>query len=95
MPIEVYVITPADVLITFVAFVVIACVAVALTALVVLPGRRTRVSESDPVEAVRTVELPRQRHGGLRTAGTIHASQYQRPSVDGPTVVIDRAGVDR
>ena len=96
-PIEVYTITPGDYFRWVAAWTVVTLLAVGFAAWVFLPrgeddGASTPV-ETDSPESAETVELPRRR-SGLRTAPTIHAPQYHRPS-DDATVVIERVETRR
>lgn len=87
-PIQVIVVTPGQFLIGFAVWVAITLAAVAFGVWVFGGGRRDDYTGVvDSVEAAQTQELPR-RLSRPRT-GTIHASQYQRPVVDEPTVVIE------
>ncbi|MFD6565326.1 hypothetical protein [Micromonospora profundi] len=94
-PIEVYTFTPGDYARWVFAWMGVTLLAVAFTAWVLWPRRESDVpAEVDSPEAADTVELPRRR-SGLRTAGTIHAPQYQRSADDDATVAFERAETRR
>lgn len=90
MPVEVYVITPADYLGAVAAWFGVTLLATGFAVWVFWPEKTPPPVEVDAPEAVKTVELPRR--SGPRT-GTIHAPQYRRSDDD--TVVIEQAGTRR
>lgn len=92
-PIELYLITPMDVLRTFAVFLVIVAAAVGGTVWVMRPERAAArdLDAIDSVEAAETVPLPRP-GDRPRTGGALHVPQYQRAAVDDNTVVIRVGG---
>ncbi|MER7331601.1 MULTISPECIES: hypothetical protein [unclassified Micromonospora] len=90
-PIEVYFVTAEDVLVAFVAWVVVTLAAVWFAVWVLRP-RPADTTPAESRECAETVELPRPRSHGPRT-GTIHAPQYQRAAAntaDDDTVFIEQ-----
>ncbi|MEU7980533.1 hypothetical protein AB0B63_18615 [Micromonospora sp. NPDC049081] len=90
MPVELYVVTPRDLLVAWIAWVVITLAAVGFAVLVLRQPPACPVCGGvDSPESARTVELPRNRVRGPRT-GSLHGPVHRPDLADAPTTVIER-----
>lgn len=87
--IELYIVSPADLLVAFLAWVAVTLLAVGFAVWVMRAGRPEGEPPAAPVECAETVELPRRSLHRPHT-GTIHAPR-DRHAGDDATVVIKRA----
>ncbi len=90
-PAELYMVTPGDLLVTYLVGLGIALAAAALAVWVFWPSPTTpaRSRQVDPPESARTVEFPRNRVHGPRT-GSLHGPVHRPDLADAPTQTIER-----